>query len=180
MVFALISLPEGAAGTASRPVILGSEAGPQVQVNFASSPKVPIRRAFMDEVEVTPWLETRSPLPVGISNATKVVGGMGLACVFHLLRGIVRAVVEKQPFSAKNGTRIRRLGYTVLALAFLMPLAQYLAAMEILKRLARTIPPLRAGPTFDAASLLGALFLLLLAHVWSYGIELETERALTV
>jgi hypothetical protein len=180
LIFALIALPEGAAGTASLPVILGTESEPEVRVTFTGTPDDHIRRAFMDEAEVTLWLETRSALLVGVANTAKLVVALGLAFIFHLLRRIVAAVVEGEPFSADNGRRIRRLGFAVLGISVLGPAAQFIAATEILNRLPTTVPPLRAGPTFDALTLLTALFILLLAHIWSYGIELERDRALTV
>jgi hypothetical protein len=68
----------------------------------------------------------------------------------------------------------------VLGIAFLGPAVQYLAATEILSRLPNAVPALNAGPTFDTAMLLGALFILLLAHIWGYGLQLERDRELTI
>jgi len=39
---------------------------------------------------------------------------------------------------------------------------------------------LSPGPTFNAEVILGSLLVLLLAYVWSYGLDLERERALTI
>ncbi|MFV1859453.1 MAG: hypothetical protein ACC647_08890 [Anaerolineales bacterium] len=52
--------------------------------------------------------------------------------------------------------------------------------MEIFNRLPTTVPALSPGPTFNAEVILGSLLVLLLAYVWSYGLDLERERALTI
>ncbi len=68
----------------------------------------------------------------------------------------------------------------VLLIGILQPAVQYMAATEILNRLPPTVPALNPGPTFDAEVILVSLLILLLAHIWSYGLDLERERALTI
>jgi hypothetical protein len=57
---------------------------------------------------------------------------------------------------------------------------QYIAANEILNRLPAALPALQPGPTFNAELILGSLLILLLAHIWSYGLDLERDRSLTI
>lgn len=176
----VMSGQEGQIGTASVPVILGAGEGPQSQVTFSAKPIDDISLAVVEEAEGTLRLETRSALLIVIANAAKLVVGAGLAFIVYLLRAVVKTILDGDPFAAENGKRLRWLGYTVLVTAILGPVVQHIAASEILNRLPATSPALSAGPTLDAGILLAALFVLLLAHIWSYGSELERDRELTV
>lgn len=178
--FGLISRQANYVGTASIPVILGTGEERQFDVTLSGSPQDEINAAFLNETEGTLRLETTSGLLIGISNAAKLILAIGLAYVIYLLRAVVQAIYDGDPFTTENASRIRRLGYTVLALGFLGPSVEHIAATEILHRLPATVPSLSPGPTFDVGIILAALFILLLAHIWSYGLELERDRALTV
>jgi len=178
--FGLISHQADFLGTASISVILGKGEEKQMEVTISGNPEDKINTAFLDETEGTLRLETNSVLLIGISNAAKLILAIGLSYIICLLRSVVRTIYDGEPFSAKNADRIRRLGYTVLALGFLGPSIEHMAATEILNRLPRTVPELSPGPTFDIGIILASLFILLLAQIWSYGLELERDRALTV
>ena len=149
-------------------------------MSYTSKPVDEIRDAFLVDTEGTLTLETRSAYLVIVSNLAKLVYASGLAYIFYLLRVIVKAIIDGDPFSSKNGRNIRRLGYSILAVGILGPLAEYIAANEILNRLSVLDPILQPGPTFDARTVLITLFILLLAHIWSYGLELEHDRSLTI
>ncbi|NIM95963.1 MAG: DUF2975 domain-containing protein [Anaerolineales bacterium] len=176
----LISHQAGIPGTASLPVRIGAGEEPQFEVTFTSTPNDAINLAYVEEAEGTLRLETRSTMLIVISNAAKLVLAMGLAYIFYLLREVVQAILDGEPFVAENVRRIRRLGYAVLVVGILGSTIEYLAATVILNRLPTTVPVLSAGPTFDASLILAALFILLLAQIWSYGLELERDRALTI
>lgn len=176
----LLFLQEGFTGTASIPVRIGTGEDPRFEVSFSGLSQDPIRFAFVEEAEGTLRLETRSALLLIVSNAARLGAAIGLAYIFRLLRSILQAILEGDPFSAENSRRVRRLGLTVLILGFLVPSVEYTAASEIMHRLPATTPALSPGPTFDPATILMSLLILILAHVWSYGMELERDRALTV
>jgi hypothetical protein len=178
--FGLISRQPGNLSTASIPVILGSSEEGQVDVTMSGNPIDNIHAAFLNKTEGTLRLETDSALLVGIANAAKLILAIGLAYIAYLLREIVKAIRDGDPFMAKNTRQIRQLGYTVLVLGFVGPGVEYLAANEILNRLPPTIPVLNPGPTFDSWTIMVALFILLLANIWSYGLELEHDRSLTI
>lgn len=179
-VFSLLSRQAEYLGTASIPVVLGIGEERQFDVTLSGSPKDNINAAFLDETEGTLRLETDSTLLIGIANAAKLILAIGLAYITYLLRAVVQAIREGDPFMAENARRIRRIGYMVLILGFVGPAVEHLAATEILNRLPPTTPVLNPGPTFDIRIVLVALFILLLAHIWSYGLELERDRALTI
>jgi hypothetical protein len=176
----LLLQQEGFVGTASIPVQIGSGEGPTFEIAFSGRTIDSIHQAFVEEAEGTLRLETRSTLLLVISNAAKLVAAIGLAYVCWLLRSILQAILDGEPFSIESSHRIRRLGFVVLILGFLVPSVENLAATEIMHRLPETVPALQAGPTFDAEIILLSLLILILAHVWGYGIELERDRALTV
>lgn len=167
-------------GTASIPVRIGGGEDPSFEVALSGRAMDPIQLAFVEEAEGTLRLETRSALLLVISNAARLIAAIGLAYVFRLLRIILQSVLDEEPFAVENGKRMRRLGIVVLVFGLLIPSVENLAAVEILHRLPATVPDLQAGPTFDAGTILLSLLILILAHIWSYGMELERDRALTV
>lgn len=170
----------GSLGTASVSVAIGSGDEPQFDVSFTGPTEDAIRAVFVEEAEGILRLETSSFLLILIANAAKVVAAIGLAYVFYLLRAVVQTILDGDPFAAENGQRLRRLGYAVLAVGILRPSVDYIAAAEILNRLPTAVPALNPGPAFDAEVLLATLLILLLAHIWSYGLELERDQALTI
>jgi hypothetical protein len=170
----------GALGSASVPVMIGAGDTPHFGVSSTSGLPPTISSALVEEGQGTLRLETSSLGPIAIANAAKVAAGAGLAYILWLLRGIVRKVGEGDPFAEENGRRMRRLGYGVLVVGLLVPGIQYLAAREILSRLPLAIPAISPGPVFDNQVILISLLILALAHIWSYGMELERDRRLTI
>jgi hypothetical protein len=160
---------DGFMGSASVPVIIGVGEEPQFEVAFTSSTEDQIREAFVEEAQGTLFLETSNYFLVLLANAAKLVSGIGLAYIFYLLRAVVQVILDG-----------RRLSYVVLLVGFLHPLAQYIAAAEILKQLPAAVPALNPGPTFNVEVILASLLILVLAHIWSYGLELERDKALTI
>jgi hypothetical protein len=176
----LLSDRAGPVGTASVPVRIGRGEEPQFDIAFTRAPEDSINAAFVDEAEGILRLETNSVLLVLIANAAKLVIGLGMVYVVKLLRTIVQAVLDGDPFTQENTKHVRRLGYAVLLVGLIQDGVQFLAANEILNRLTPVTPPLQPGPTFSAELILASLLILLLAHIWSYGLDLERERALTI
>ena len=117
---------------------------------------------------------------MGFSNLAKLLTAVGLAYLVYLLRSVVIAIQLGEVFTQQNVMRIRRLGYLVLIVAFVRALVEYIAAYEVLNRLEILKPPLSLPSPFEAEVILASLLILALAQVWSYGLELERERALTV
>lgn len=180
LLMPLISQNSEFFGSASIPVRIGTGSDPQLEVSMLESPVDKIGNIYIEDGEGTLFIETNSYYLIAVANAAKLVFALGLLYVFHLMRKIMKAIDEGNPFTASTSMRIRRLGYAVLAVSFIGPGAENSAAAEILKRLPMTTPELLAGPTYNAEVLLASLLILLLAHIWSYGLDLERERALTV
>ena len=170
----------GIVGTASVPVLISTDEDQQLEVIVTNPPKGAIQASYLDDAEGTLRLETSSILMLLIANAAKLLVGIGLAYIFHLLRGILQNILDGMPFAPDNGKRMRRLGYAVLLLGILRPSVEYIASTEILNQLQSSTPVLKPGPTFHAETVLTALLILLLVYIWNYGLELERDKALTV
>ena len=166
--------------TASVPVSVGEGQDPQIHVQVTNEAAKGISASFVDRAHGTLRLETSNWIFVFISNLAKLLTAIGLAYVFHLLRLVLRAINDGDPFTPENITCIRRMGYLVLLIAFLRPTIEYIAANEILNQLMIAAPPLSPPSTFTAETILASLLILILAQIWSYGLELERDRALTI
>ena len=166
--------------TASVPVAIGSGYEPQFEVEVAGAEAKGIRAAFVDEAQGTLRLETTDWYFIFISNLAKLLTAIGLAYVVYLLRAVLQAILQGDVFTQENVVRIRRIGYSVLIVAFVRAAAEYLAADEILKQLTITQPALNLPSPFEAEVILASLLILVLAQVWSYGLALERESALTI
>ena len=170
----------GAQATASIAVGIGSGPEPQFDVQLKGPTQDEIRAAFVDEAQGVLRLETTSWVLISISNAAKVITAAGLAYIFYLLRAVLRAIEEGTPFGEEACVHMRRMGYMVLLVGVLRPTVDYLAAELILKRLPTLEPAISLPSPFQAEVILASALILILAQLWSYGLELERDRALTV
>ena len=166
--------------TASVPVAIGAGDEPQFTVEVAGAETRGIQAAFVDETQGTLRLETTDWSFILITNLAKLLTAIGLAYVVFLLRSVLQAILQGDPFAPENTVRIRRMGYMVLLVGFLKATVEYLAAREILNQLTIVEPTLSLPSPFEAEVILASLLILVLAQVWSYGMELERDRALTI
>jgi hypothetical protein len=166
--------------TSSVPVAVGKGADPSMEVVIAGAELKGIPWAFVDQAQGTLRLETTNWYLIFISNLAKLLTASGLAYLIYLLRSVVIALQQGEVFSPANVTRIRRIGYLVLVLALLQAAVEYFAAYEFFRQLTIISPPLSLPSPFEPGVILASLLILALAQVWSYGLELEQERALTI
>lgn len=166
--------------TASVPVAIGSGDEPQFEVEVAGSAAYGIRAAFVDDAQGTLKLETTNLSFIIVSNLAKLLTAIGLAYVVYLLRSVLEAILQGNPFTPENAVQIRRMGYMVLLVGFLRPTVEYLAAKEILNQLTFVKPALSLPSLFNVEVILASLLILVLAQVWSYGLELERDQKLTI
>jgi hypothetical protein len=103
-----------------------------------------------------------------------------MSYILYLVRAVVQRIKEGMTFALENAINLRRMGYMVLLIGVLGPFMQFVAANEILRMLPEMAPAVQPGASFEIGVIFGALFILLLAQIWSYGIELERDRALTI
>jgi hypothetical protein len=109
-----------------------------------------------------------------------VVGGLVVLYAIWILREILKSVLAGEPFAPANSRRLRRIGFIVLALAVVVPGAEYLIGQAFLRRL--TVEGLSLSPAFRLSKdvILTGLLFLVLSVIFRHGTELEEERALTV
>jgi hypothetical protein len=170
----------GVPGTASISVAIGSGLEPGFEVSFDHGNIDEIQNAYVEETSGVLMFETTSWDLIFISNAAKLITAIGLAYFFYLLRNVLKTIINGRPFGSENGFRIRRIAYLILFLGFIIPTADYIAANEILNRLPGIFPELSLPSPFKIEIILASLLILLLAQVWSYGLELERDQALTI
>ena len=166
--------------TSSVPVALGSGDVSRFEVEVASAEAKGIRNAFVEGAQGTLRLETTDWYLIFVSNLGKLVVALGLLYVVYLLRSLFTAILQEEIFTQENAAMIRRIGYAVLIVGLLQAAAEYFAAWEVLRQLTITSPPLSLPSPFEAVIILASLLILVLAQVWSYGLELEREKALTI
>jgi hypothetical protein len=163
--------------TISVPVGLGSGEDHRFDVLITTAEVKGIRAASVSEAGGTLRLETDNWVYLFYGYLRQFLLALGLLYIFRTLRAVLQDILQGDPFSADNSVRIRKLGYAVLLLAFLIPTIEYATANEILRGLQ---PALSPPSTFDAGNILLSLLILVLAQVWSYGLELKRDQALTI
>jgi hypothetical protein len=166
--------------TASVLVAIGAGKEPQIPVEIAGSSPQGISGAFVDQAQGTLRLETTNWAFLTISNLAKLLTAIGLTYVFYQLGAILHAIKSGEPFGRGNVTRMRRMGLAVLIVGFLRPTVEYFASREILNQLTIVEPPLSTPSPFQSEVVLASLLILILAQVWSYSLEIERDRALTI
>ena len=166
--------------TASVPVAIGVGDEPQFEVKVAGAEAKGVQAAYVEEAQGTLRLETTDWVIILVSNLAKLLTAIGLTYVVYLLRSVLQAILQGDPFTTENTVRIRRIGYMVLLVGFLKAAVEYFAAREILNQLMVVDPPLSLPSPFEAEVILASLLILVLAQVWSYGLDLEREKALTI
>ena len=165
--------------TASVPVGIGSVEAQQFDVQITGAASKGIQNAFVDQAQGTLRLETYNWIYIIISYSAQFLTALGLAYIFYLLRAVLQDILQGDPFSVENSVRIRRIGIMVLVLGFVRPTIEYIAANQILRTL-QIEPGLSLPDLFNAEFILSSLLILLLAQVWSYGLELKRDQELTI
>ncbi len=164
----------------SVPVAIGTGSEPRMEVEVAGAEAKGIQAAYLDEAQGTLRLETNDWYLIFISNLAKLLTAIGLTYLIYLLRSLIKAILQGDVFTEENVMLMRRTGYMVLIVAFVKAAAEYFAAYEILRQLTIVKPPLSLPSPYQSEVILASLLILVLAQVWSYGLELERERALTI
>ena len=166
--------------TSSVPVAIGAGDEPRFEVEVPGAEAKGIQAAYVEGAQGTLRLETTDWYIIFISNLGKLLIALGLVYVVYLLRSVFQAFLQGEIFTQENALQIRRIGYSVLIVGFVQASAEYFAAREVLRQLMIVNPPLSLPSPFEAVVILASLLILDLAQIWSYGLELERERALTI
>lgn len=164
----------------SFPVTVGMGSPSMLEIQFISSPNGVNIPTFVEGAQGALRLETTRWNFFLISNLAKLLTALGVAIPIYLLRQVLKSIVEGNPFEEANVKRIRWIGYLILLVGFLRAPIEYFSAEAILKQLPASEPMLGPPSPFNAEIILASLLVLVLAQVWSYGLELERDKALTI
>ena len=110
-----------------------------------------------------------------------ILCGIGIALwVIHFLPSVHRSVLEGDPFSARNASRIRIVATIFILTGLIVPLVEYFLARWVLGQLLVQEFPLSAPLDFRLDAIVVGLLILSLASVFDHGVELEEEKSLTI
>ena len=114
---------------------------------------------------------------------TSLVMLLGIAVVVYvvyLVRAILKTVLEGRPFAADNVRRIRIIGSVLIAVGLVVPVIEYLVVRAVLARV--SLQGIAIGPPFDIRedTVVAGLLVLVLATIFGYGAQLETDKSLTI
>lgn len=113
-------------------------------------------------------------------NSIWVFGVLVVLCIVFLLRRIFQSVIDGEPFSLANASRLRAIGIIIMVAGVLFPLAQYLTAKAVLSRVAVDGIPLNPPFSFELDMVVLGLMLVALSTVFTHGARLEHDQSLTV
>ncbi len=114
------------------------------------------------------------------TNLVLVIALAIIVYLVYLLRAILRAVLDGQPFATANAWRIRIIGSVLIAGGFLVPVIEYALARLVLARV--HLQGIAVGPPFDIReeTVVAGLLVLVLATIFGYGAQLEADKSLTI
>jgi hypothetical protein len=115
-----------------------------------------------------------------LPNLVTVFGIGVVLLLVHLLRTVLKSVIERQPFTVTNTRRLRTIGLILLSIGFLAPAVEYFLARTVLARIA--VEGIALSPPFDIRedTVVAGLFVIVLATIFGYGAKLEADKALTI
>jgi hypothetical protein len=147
-----------------------------------AAPALGVARATLEQVRGEGLLTFPPPsglflAAVALSVVVVLAWGMW---ILAQLRAVFRTLRDGHPFVAANATRIRRIGYAVIAgevlrLAFELAGNAYVARHFVADRLR-----FDAWPHVDVSAIVAGLIILVIAEVFRSGARLEEEQSLTV
>jgi hypothetical protein len=103
-----------------------------------------------------------------------------LLYVLNLLRGILKTVLDGQPFAPANAGRLRIIGLVCIGAGVVVPILEYLTARVVLSSVVIEGVDLRPPLHFTLDPILAGLMVLVLAGVFEHGAHLEQDRTSAV
>lgn len=111
-----------------------------------------------------------------------IVAGLGLGATLlavHLLRSFLKDVLNATVLTATNATRLNRLGWVLVAAGVAWPLLDFAYATVLLR--SAQLSGVSLGLSVQSiGTVIPGLLVLVVAATWQYGVELQTDRDLTV
>jgi hypothetical protein len=105
---------------------------------------------------------------------------IGLFIIYHLKK-ILASLAGEEPFSVENGSRIRYIGWGVIAASFIKAILSFLLGIYFSRVI--VLPGLEVSANLrliDFGGILAGLLILILAEVFRHGAVLQEDQNLTV
>jgi hypothetical protein len=103
-----------------------------------------------------------------------------IAWVLHQLRSVFRTLRDGRPFVAANATRLRNIGWAVIAGETLRTALALMENSYAAGHFAVSGLTFEVRPDYDALTLISGLIILAIAEVFRAGTRLDEEQSLTV
>jgi hypothetical protein len=108
---------------------------------------------------------------------------VGFAILFYgllLLRQILTATVEGQPFHAENPKRLNRLGWILVLTGLVFPVSQFFFGAWAINQVEPTKVPIIASLDLQGEWIVCGLLILVLAAIWEESVRIAEDQSLTV
>jgi hypothetical protein len=145
-----------------------------------SAPSLGIQRAQLEGVRGT----LKFPLPnrrdfVGAIIALAVMLAFAL-WVLQQLRAVFRSLRDGKPFVRANATRIRRIGWAVIAGELVRAAVVYMSNSYAMTNFAASGLQFNADLDLSLLALVNGMIILVIAEVFRAGTRLDEEQSLTI
>jgi len=116
-----------------------------------------------------------------LASATLILGSLVVLWGLFLLRQILATTAEGSPFHRANVRRLNLMGWILVGVGILGPVAEFLLSRWILTYVGATRPPMvPPAPLPSIEAIFGGLLLLVLASIWHLAADMAEEQSLTV
>ena len=103
-----------------------------------------------------------------------------LLYVYGQLRSLMRSVVERDPFDARNATRIRHVGLVVIGWGIVSPFLKLVVGAAMIDEVAVRGLILSPAVELQLETVFFGLAILVLAEIFRQASEMKTEQSLTI
>jgi hypothetical protein len=100
--------------------------------------------------------------------------------IMMVMRKIMRSIRGGTPFTRVNAARIRAMGWLIMAAGPFWGILEYIYAMMWLPKVRIDGAAVTANPDFRIFYIFAGLVIVVIGHVFQYGVSLKEESELTV
>ncbi|MEN8187107.1 MAG: DUF2975 domain-containing protein [Bacteroidota bacterium] len=100
--------------------------------------------------------------------------------ILYFLRKIFINLTDNEYFIPENGMYLKKIGYTIIALALLPEIIHYLSDLQVVKYITIENVKLKTEFNFDIQTILLGILVFVISLVFLRGIELKKDQELTI
>ena len=180
-----------AAGLAVIPLFTGVGEGWVMDVPVAftvesravrSDPSAGIDNAEIQAIDARGSLKFRPPSGSFLASTALILFSFlaVFSWVLSQLRGVFRTLRDGQPFVAANVTRLRRIGYAVMAGEFVRAGLHFVSHRYVMTHFAADGLRFEAALDLNPTTIIYGLVILVIAEVFELGTRLDHDQSLTI